>query len=300
MQNAQFQLHAQIEERHWWFVARRRILADLIASVLPLSSGGLVLDVGCGAGANLAALARDYRCVGIDASAVAIELAEQRFPGIEFLCGYAPDDVPSETLAATRLIMLNDVLEHVRDDYLLLSTLLAAAQPGTMFLLTVPAGPELWSPHDEAFGHFRRYQKADFCALWNELPVTPRLVGYFNARLYPLIWSIRRWNRFRGAAQGRAGTDFNLPAPWMNRALTNLFAGERRRLARMIRQPSVRGYRRGVSLVALLERESGEILPRTKPAGAAADLFDPVLAELSRGVLRGLANEGVPAKRGGC
>src|SRR5271154_127582 len=51
---AQFELHAQIEERHWWFVARRRILADLIANLAPPDPAATVLDVGCGAGANLA------------------------------------------------------------------------------------------------------------------------------------------------------------------------------------------------------------------------------------------------------
>jgi hypothetical protein len=139
-----------------------------------------------------------------------------------------------------------------------------------------------------------------FRALWQGLPVALRLVSYYNARLYPLIWSIRRWNRWRGMASGSAGTDFSLPAAWLNRALTRVFAGERRRLARMIRDPSHRGYRRGVSLVAILERVPGEIAPRSKPAGAMADQFDPILAALGRGVASGLASENAVASSHYC
>ena len=91
MQSAQFQLHADIEQRHWWFVGRRRIMARLIAEVLPPSPEALVIDVGCGTGANIAALADHYNCVGIDTSAEATELAQSRFPQVRFLTGKAPD-----------------------------------------------------------------------------------------------------------------------------------------------------------------------------------------------------------------
>src|SRR6202035_1680768 len=125
MQSAQFQLHAEIEQRHWWFIARRRILRAMVERLVPPSPTATVIDVGCGTGANLAALADDYRCVGIDTSAEAIELARRRFPQVQFLTGFAPADVPAETLAAARLVLMTDVLEHVPDDYALLSNMLA-------------------------------------------------------------------------------------------------------------------------------------------------------------------------------
>ena len=93
MQHDQFQLHADIEQRHWWFVGRRRILCRLAAEVLPPSPQSLVVDVGCGTGGNLAALADRYRCVGIDTSAEAVELARRRFPNVQFIAGRAPQDL---------------------------------------------------------------------------------------------------------------------------------------------------------------------------------------------------------------
>ena len=90
MQTAQFQLQADVEQQHWWFVARRRILQTLIRQLLPPNPTETIVDVGCGTGGNVAALAGDYRCIGIDPSADAIRLARSRFAGVEFVCGLAP------------------------------------------------------------------------------------------------------------------------------------------------------------------------------------------------------------------
>lgn len=274
MQTAQFDLHAQIEQSHWWFLARRRIMRRLVREVLPPGRGSVVVDVGCGTGANLAELAGEYECVGIDTSADAIERARQRFPGVQFIQGFAPDDL-GEIAARTRLFTLMDVLEHVPDDFALLSELLAAASPGARFLITVPADESLWSPHDEAFGHYRRYDRQRLERVWGGLPVTPLLVSYFNARLYPLVKMVRGVNRRLGRSCGDAGTDFDIPRPLVNRSLEGVFAGEADVLVDLLRGERTRGYRWGVSLVAVLRREEGSLCPRTRPADVAADLHVP-------------------------
>jgi hypothetical protein len=55
-------LHAEIEEKHWWFVARRAIVGGLVRRLVPPDRGHVVLDLGCGTGANLGALRHDYDC----------------------------------------------------------------------------------------------------------------------------------------------------------------------------------------------------------------------------------------------
>lgn len=253
MQTAQFELHAKVEDRHWWFVARRQILRRVIGQFLAPSSETTIIDVGCGTGGNVAALAGDYRCLGIDASAEAIELARQRFPQLEFVHGFAPADIGDEFQRAS-LVILNDVLEHVEDDRGLLAELVGALAPGAHVLLTVPADPALWSPHDVAFGHFRRYRQPQFERVWEGLPVDVQFVSAFNARLYPIVRAVRTWNRWRGETSGASGTDFNTPPAPVNRALERLFAGEGRRLAALAAGKTVRPYRHGVSLMALLRR----------------------------------------------
>lgn len=270
MHSAQFQLHADIEQQHWWFVARRRIIERLVAEVLPPSPEAIIVDVGCGTGANLAALSERYQCVGIDTSAEAIELAQRRFPKVRFLTGLAPEDF-GPWMERARLVLLMDVMEHVSDDFALLSKLLAAASPGTKFLITVPADEALWSEHDESFGHYRRYDQARFERVWAGLPVKTTLVSYFNSRLLPLIRLVRARNRWRGQAAGRAGTDFWLPRPPVNRVLTAILAGEAGRLLRVLRGRRRRGYRAGASLIALLSREEGPISIRQKPGDLPPD-----------------------------
>src|ERR1700682_110009 len=218
MQSAQFQLHAEIEDRHWWFVARREILRRVVRAVVPPDADNIVLDVGCGTGANLGALAADYTCVGIDTSAEAIRLAKQRFPHIELRTGFAPHDV-RDVLAKARLVLLTDVLEHVPDDFELFSSIFSATQPGTYFLVTVPADLALWSEHDVSFGHYRRYDLARFRPVWDGLPARVVLASYYNSRLYPLVKLVRWWNRRRHKSSGQAGTDFRLPSGPVNRIL---------------------------------------------------------------------------------
>ena len=275
MRSAQFQLHAQVEDSHWWFVGRRRIMRDLVRQVLPASEQSLVVDVGCGTGANLAALASEYPCVGIDPSVEAIALARSRFPGVRFLRGHAPDDL-GRVMAEARLILLMDVLEHVPDDYAFLSELLAAAAPGTYVLVTVPANPMFWSEHDESNGHYRRYDADAFQRVWAGLPVTALLLSHYNARLYPIARAVRSWSRWRGRATGRAGTDVSLPIRPVNAALESIFAGESRVLIDRLRRRRRRGYAAGLSLLALLRRDPGAIVARPRPDDAPPDRYDPV------------------------
>jgi 2-polyprenyl-3-methyl-5-hydroxy-6-metoxy-1,4-benzoquinol methylase len=267
MQSEQFQLHAQIEDRHWWFVARRRILRQLVHKVAPPSAIAmheyrkrlLVVDIGCGTGANLAALADEYRCVGVDTSAEAIDLAHRRFPGITCICGSAPHDI-AQWLRQAAVVLMTDVLEHVADDRGLLASIVEACSPGTQILLTVPADMRLWSPHDEAFGHYRRYDVEKLSAVWAGLPVKARLISHFNTRLYPLVRAVRSVSRWRGRTSGAANTDFSLPMRPINSVLEACFAGEGRRLLRAVDTGSG-PYRRGVSLIAILQREM-----ETKPS----------------------------------
>jgi SAM-dependent methyltransferase len=278
MQSEQFHLHAEIEHRHWWFVARRQILTSLVESVLPPDQDATIVDVGCGTGANLAGLADQYHCVGIDASSHAIRLAKLRFPQVRFLHGLAPRDLGS-AMDRARLVLLTDVLEHVPDDFALFSELLAAARPGTYFLITVPADLTLWSEHDQSFGHYRRYDMQRFQRIWQGLAVKPLLASPYNSRLYPAVKLVRSWNRFRGHARGLAGTDFVLPNRFVNSMLATCFAGERHRLVRLAKGERLAPFSSGVSLIALLQRDAGPVAPRQKPLDAPLDRYDPA-AEL--------------------
>ncbi len=248
-----YQLHAEHERKHWWFRGRRAIVTALADRLLHSVRDPIVVDVGCGTGANVAALASRYRAVGIDPSERAIRLARDVFPDLEFIVGRPPEDLG--TIASTAdLFLLMDVLEHVRDDVALLSSILAVAKPGAQVLITVPANESLWSPHDVTLGHYRRYSHERLAVVWNGLPVTVRLMSSFNSRLYPPIKVVRGITRWMGRSAGARGTDQAVPLGPVNRLLESIFAGEARRLVRAV-DTGVPAFRRGVSLIAAIRRE---------------------------------------------
>jgi len=258
LQTDQFQVHVAVEEHHWWFRGRRTILLDLASAILPPSKQRLVVDVGCGTGANAAAFQERYECIGIDISSEAIDAAKRRFGGVEFVCGRAPEDLGPDAGRAD-LFVLADVIEHIEDEFQFISELVAAAKPGAFILITVPAEPELWTDHDVSFGHYRRYLPGTLREAWQDLPVTEVVLAAFNTRLYQLIKATRAVNRRLGRTSGAAGTDFAMPLPPINALLTRVFAGESRRLVESIDSRGLSTRRHGVSLIAVLRREPGEV-----------------------------------------
>lgn len=270
MNPEQIRLNAQIEDRHWWFAARRRIVGELVREVEPPSKDALVIDVGCGTGGNSGHFAHDYSVVGIDTSPEAVRLSRQRFPAVQFIHGSAPDAL-GELVERARVFLMMDVLEHVRDDFEIFSAVLARARVGSHFLLTVPAYPDLWSQHDEASLHWRRYEPWRLERVWQGLPVTPRLVSHYNARLYPLVRIVRELNKKLGRSSGEASTDMWIPNALTNRTLEGIFAGEAKQLARALRERRGTVYGAGVSMVAVLRREPGDVIVRKRPTDLPPD-----------------------------
>lgn len=268
MQTAQFHVHADTEERHWWFLGRRAIFRSLLLRAVPPSRQRLVLDVGCGTGGNTAAFADLYTCIGIDPSAEAVAFARERFPGIDFRRGLAPQDC-RDLLAEADVVLLLDVLEHVPDDFALVSQLLAGMKPGAYLFIAAPGDPALWGPHDRGFEHERRYSLPRFRLLWEGLPVEEKLCSALNARLWIIAKLSRFLSRLRGKALGPGQTDLSLPPAPVNAALARVFAGEAGRLHRA--WDGGRPYRHGVSVFAVLRRGSQEIIPRQRPAGLPPD-----------------------------
>ena len=253
MKSAQFQLHAAIEESHWWFTSRRKILRAIVNEFIPPKSEKRIVDIGCGTGANIAAFADGYECTGIDPSADSIDLAKGRFPHVQFCCGDALRDF-QDSIQKADIILLTDVLEHIEDDRTFLTTLIGVMKPNAHLLITVPADISLRSEHDESFGHYRRYDRASLEKQWQGLPVTSILASHFNSRLYPIIRSIRTVNRLLGRTSGISGTDFRMPPKPANALLAQIFAGETSRLLKEINTPEQKDVPYGASLIAVLRK----------------------------------------------
>lgn len=251
MDRQSFEIHSRMEGQHWWFEARRRILRQVVDRLVQLGSRPRVLDLGCGVGSTLVAFKGNYSLVGIDPSADAIEFARSRHPEIEFRVGSL--ESAAGDIRAADVVLLNDVIEHVPEDRPFTSLIAGSMKPGALLLLTVPADMRLWSPHDVALGHYRRYSPATLDEAVRGLPLEKLFESHFNSRLYPLILLARTVTRLTRLRIGGAGTDLHAPPTPVNALLRGIFAGEAVRICGVIdgqRSP----YRHGVSLIAAYRR----------------------------------------------
>lgn len=222
-----YQRMAEVEARHWWFVGRRRIVDHLIAA-LGLPADATILDAGCGTGGNLAMLARHGRVLAFELDGEARAIAAQR-SGLAVEPGQLPHRLPAAAQGLD-LVTLLDVLEHLDDDRAALQGLFERLAPGGRVVVTVPALPALWSRHDEAHHHRRRYRKGELVALARAAGFEIDLVSYYNFWLLPALAGVRLVDTFvkRGVDDG-----LSVPPAPLNRALTAIFASERHLIGRL-------------------------------------------------------------------
>ena len=189
MQAEEFRLHAEVEDEHWWFKARRNIILSLIKRFTPGRAHHLV-EIGCGTGGNLRLLANfSDKVTGLDASQDAVNYARDRVQG-EVLLGDFRTALKNKW-PEFDVVLIADVLEHVEDDAGFLTDIIDAVMPGTLVMITVPAHKMLWSPHDVALGHFRRYSRAQLKTLWQGHAVEQLFFSPFNFVLSPVVFLLR-------------------------------------------------------------------------------------------------------------
>jgi len=211
--------HVEEDRRHWWFRGRLAVLLAILRRVLPPGHARL-LELGCGTGNVLAALAEFGEAVGMETHPDLAAAA--RAAGLDVRQGALPDDLVVPPGWAD-VVLLLDVIEHVADAGAALAAARRALAPRGLLVVTVPAYPWLWSAHDVALGHRRRYTARGLRRLAEGAGFTVERVSYFNTLLFPVVALARAWKRFTGDATH----DLHRPAPVLNRGLERLFALER-------------------------------------------------------------------------
>ncbi|MGH6946755.1 MAG: class I SAM-dependent methyltransferase [Kiloniellales bacterium] len=233
---------AAVEGRHWWFVARRRILADALRHLVALPEGIRILEAGCGTGGNLGMLAEFGEVHAFEPNDEAREYA-RRTGGYDIRPGMLPDQIPFDC-CSYELVAALDILEHVDDDVESLRQLLRQLRPGGWAVVTVPAFTFLWSRHDELHHHKRRYRKSELRAKLRDAGFAGIQVNYFNTILFPLVVAMRSFKKLLRADND----DSALPtSALLNKVLCIVLASERF-LVRRLPLPF------GVSLLAVARR----------------------------------------------
>ena len=229
---------AELDERHWWYRARREILGDLIERKIELPRDARILEVGCGTGHNLPMLKRFGRVDAIEVDAAARAIASRRL-------GHAVMDAPLPALHGVSdrsydLIAILDVIEHIDEDLAGLKSLSDKLKPGGRILITVPAFPWMWSAHDVVNHHKRRYTRRTLRRLVEGAGLKLEMMSWFNSLLFPLAAAAR----LAGRITGKEESDDKLPPAPVNRLFEAIFGLERYAVGRLPVPP-------GVSLVAI-------------------------------------------------
>ncbi|WP_298669244.1 class I SAM-dependent methyltransferase [uncultured Sphingomonas sp.] len=228
------------DSTHWWYRARRDILADYLARYGGLPEGARILEIGCGTGHNLPMLAGFGEVDAIEIDPAARAIASARL-GKEV--GAAPLPVlPDVPRGHYDLIAVLDVVEHIEDDVAALSAMRERLAPGGRILITVPAHQWMWSAHDVVNHHHRRYSKARLVKAITDAGLRPRRLGYFNSLLFPLAAGAR----LAGRITGRDDSDDAPPPAPVNRLFEAVFRLERHLVGRVPMPP-------GVSIVTFAE-----------------------------------------------
>lgn len=198
--------HFDTEDRHWWFLGRRRMVMDLLGET---GAHGRILDLGCGTGGTLPHLAPFGAAVGLDPAPEAAKYCRSR--GVPLVVGSGLELPFADASCDTVLAM--DVIEHVPDDVTLLREVRRVLRPGGVLLVTVPALPWLWSSHDDLHHHYRRYTRRTLESSLRAGGFRPAKVSYYNGLLLPLAIARKIFYPFKGRDEHHL---VDLPGPLNN------------------------------------------------------------------------------------
>ena len=240
MESYTYQLMRKIEDRHWWFVARRKIIEATLQR-LKLPAKAEILEVGCGTGGNIGMLNRFGTTTCIEQDPAAAEMARERQLA-EVFAGELPDGLP-QLDHQFDLVALFDVIEHIKEDAASLQVLRSLLKPGGRIVLTVPAFNFLWSQHDDENHHQRRYRRGDIRELAERCDLTLDYISYFNFWLFPPVAAVRLIRKV--IPYKESWQDMRQPNERVNSVLQSVFSSEAK-LMRWFALPF------GISLMAVL------------------------------------------------
>ncbi len=239
-----------VEDRHFWFRARNRVISALVSqAVAGLPPGHRVLEIGCGDGNVLRFLERacpDAVLVGMDLYDEGLQYARRRTSSCHLVRG----DVTQSPFGTTfQVIGMFDVLEHIADDRAILRDLWNLLDHRGTLLLTVPAHGHLWSHFDEAAGHCRRYRLDDLRAKLEEAGYQVEYLTQYMASIHPLVWLNRKARPKVRTTEDVVQRELRI-VPVLNEVLSFLLSCEAKWVAKRRRLPF------GASLLVVAKKQS--------------------------------------------
>lgn len=218
------QTYKRLWHEHWWWQVRRDIVWNVARQALartaadrPCDATPRLFEIGCSGGHSFAALSRLGSIRGVEPDPIMI--GDDNPWRDQITVGFFDRDFPCDE--TFDLILALDVLEHIEDDQGAVERVAEMLDHGGRFLVTVPALPALWSQHDVAHHHFRRYTRRSLRAVLSGAGLRVERMRYCFGWCLPLVW-LRRW-----VARGDATTyEVKIPPPWLNAIMGGITRAE--------------------------------------------------------------------------
>lgn len=223
MQSHHYPILYQVEETHWWYLGRRRIIQSLVEKICATlnKANPRILDVGCGTGANLKMLASFGIAEGVDISPQAVDFCRER--GLDSVKLGAIEQLPYED-GSVDLVTALDVVEHLDDDVGGLREMRRVLRRDGRLLLFVPAFMFLWGVQDDVSNHRRRYTLPSLLKAVKAAGFSVEWASYANISFFVPVLLVRSVMRWLGL---RAATEYGINISLMNGPFSSLFAAER-------------------------------------------------------------------------
>lgn len=217
---------AGADRDHWWFRSKAALVATALNRSGDEIGGGVLVDVGGGAGGVTAMLGwRPDQVLVLEGSALLAAAARSRhgFPAARA----SVDRLPLAD-GSVAVVCLLDVIEHLVDPVAAVAEASRVLAPGGRLVVNVPAHTWLWSEADVQLGHVRRYHRRALVAELAAAGFRPDVLGHVFSWLVPPVW----WRR-RARSTGEAELGLDVASPTIDRAAMVLTGIERATIGRI-------------------------------------------------------------------
>lgn len=188
MRKETYQEMYDIECSHWWFLGKRLIISTFLDRYLDFGNRfRKILDVGCGTGITMRLLRNYGVTYGIDVSEEALYFCRKR--GHQRLTKGDANEIPFNDNCFDGITAV-DLLEHLENEEKIVEEFYRVLKKNGLLLISVPAFKFLWSEHDLAAEHKRRYTLEEI-----EYLIKKRFsilkITYTNIFIFPAVAAYR-------------------------------------------------------------------------------------------------------------